>query len=306
MSVKETMEKQIQHTQKSTLGAEERDSVIGKALTVRMISGQASDEACISLEEIAAFIDGTIPDVDLNRIMGHLSRCERCYQVFSMTSELQKPEQLNTGRQSRWYVISGVAAAAAVVVLVIKLSVQTPPDKQQLAQQSIPISQPLVAVDPVPEASQKKGTSPSKPVLADSQQAQKNKKTGELQLLSPDEAAAPGAKQFGFSGRASSDGPGIIIESPVEVNQKEGVTSLKIRFELNKADSINLNSFKLECLKQNPIDLTERIKPYITENGIQAERVKLPPGRHKFRISIADQNGRLSEKDFTILVSFVD
>ena len=310
MSVNETMEKKIQNTQKVQLSSEERDAVIGRALVARMMSEKAPGEACISLEKISALIDGMLPDPDRNRVMGHLAKCDRCYQVFSLTSELQtseseETEQVGSGRQNRWYMISGVAAIAAVTVLAIKLSIHTPPDKQQLAQQSAPISQPLVAVAPAPKSSQN-STSPPKPVHADAQHAQKSRNMAELQLLSPDEAAAPGAKQFGFSGKASHDGPGITIESPGEVNQKEGITTLKIRFEPQKADGIDLNSIKLECLKQNPIDLTERIKPYANENGVQADRVKLPLGRHRFRISVADQKGRLSEKDFTILVSFVD
>lgn len=306
MSVKETMEKQIQHTQKTPLSSEERDDVFGKALSARMMCGQAPDEPCISLEEIAGFIDGSLTDVDKNRIMGHLSRCERCFQVFSMTSELQKPEPVSAGRQNRWYVISGAVAVAAVAVLVINFSVQSPSKPQQLAQKNASVVPQNVAVTIVPEASQKKSSSPSKSVLADTQLAHKSKSSGELQLLSPDEASEPGAKQFGFSGRASPDGPGITIESPVVVKQKEGITTLKIRFEPHKAENIDLNSFKLECLKQNPIDLTERIRPYANENGVQADRVKLPPGRHKFRISVADYKGRLSEKDFTILVSIED
>ena len=57
---------------------------------------------------------------------------------------------------------------------------------------------------------------------------------------------------------------------------------------------------------KNPaVDLTPRIRPYITQEGLTINSVTLPIGLHTFRVSINDARGRLSEKDFTILVSGV-
>lgn len=43
----------------------------------------SSSDACPPLEDIAAFLDGTLPPGDRARITEHLARCESCYEVFA-------------------------------------------------------------------------------------------------------------------------------------------------------------------------------------------------------------------------------
>jgi hypothetical protein len=62
-------------------------------------------------------------------------------------------------------------------------------------------------------------------------------------------------------------------------------------------------TLRVECLKSPAIDLSYRVRPYVTQEGLNIDRVALPAGLHHFRVSVNDVRGRLSEKDFTIVVS---
>jgi hypothetical protein len=51
------------------------------------------------------------------------------------------------------------------------------------------------------------------------------------------------------------------------------------------------------------IDLTQRIRPYITANGIYVIDAEVPPGTHTLRVDVSDTDGRTSSADFTFSVS---
>jgi len=53
---------------------------------------QAQNEECLSSEEIAVLIEGNVEANDRDRMMNHLSTCDRCYDVFLLTSGLSKQE----------------------------------------------------------------------------------------------------------------------------------------------------------------------------------------------------------------------
>jgi len=123
-----------------------------------------------------------------------------------------------------------------------------------------------------------------------------------MQLLTPEEALLPAAKKSGFVRQPDNDGPEIVIDPELTGKEIGREHSLKILFTPRDA-AVDPSSLKFELLKSPVIDLTERVWPYTAKNGISIEKIKLPPGRYQFRIQISDVNGRLSEKDFTILVS---
>jgi hypothetical protein len=50
------------------------------------------------------------------------------------------------------------------------------------------------------------------------------------------------------------------------------------------------------------IDLTQRIKQFITPSGIDVENVEVPPGTHSIRVDVKDNEGRAGWKDFTFQV----
>lgn len=70
---------------------EDRDVVLGKAL-VRAFQEEC-EEKHPGLEELAALIDGKLKPDERTRMMGHVASCDRCYEIFSMSSEMVKEQQ---------------------------------------------------------------------------------------------------------------------------------------------------------------------------------------------------------------------
>jgi hypothetical protein len=55
--------------------------------------------------------------------------------------------------------------------------------------------------------------------------------------------------------------------------------------------------------RQPPVDITERIKPYITPAGIDAPSVVVPSGKHVIEIEAADREGRIGRRQLTLTVA---
>jgi hypothetical protein len=56
---------------------------------------------------------------------------------------------------------------------------------------------------------------------------------------------------------------------------------------------------KVKLLKFITIDITDRVKAYITQEGIHVKSVKsvkVPKGKHRIEFSIADNQGRRASK----------
>jgi hypothetical protein len=107
---------------------EEKDVVIGRALT-RAIKGSAQADECPSDEDLSAFVDGTLDEQQRDKVVGHLSHCDRCYEVFSMAHEMIKEEKEVTSKamiKRSWFYVPAAAVAAAVLVLLFKFVIQIP------------------------------------------------------------------------------------------------------------------------------------------------------------------------------------
>ena len=122
-----------QHNYSKKPDKDERDEIIGRALS-RAIREDAKAEECPSHEDLSAFIEGTLDEHQRDRIMGHLSRCDRCYEIVSMTKEMLEEEEMpamertSTSPIRRW--ISSPApiaiAAAVILIIVIRFVLQPP------------------------------------------------------------------------------------------------------------------------------------------------------------------------------------
>ena len=112
----------------------------------------------------------------------------------------------------------------------------------------------------------------------------------------------PEAKSFGFVTNLRNDGPTISVKD-VEIGSGQQSFPLVIGFAAKEGGAVDVATLKLECLKSTPIDLTLRMKPYASRDGVKIDNVSLPPGSYKFRVAIGDANGRFSEKEFTVKVS---
>ncbi|MFH1328029.1 MAG: zf-HC2 domain-containing protein, partial [Candidatus Bathyarchaeota archaeon] len=73
---------------------EDRDEIIGRALS-RAIKESSKVGDCPSLEDISAFIDGKLDEKRRDELLGHLSYCDKCYEIFSTTHEAVKEEEIS-------------------------------------------------------------------------------------------------------------------------------------------------------------------------------------------------------------------
>jgi hypothetical protein len=274
-----------------------RDQVIGRALAGRIPTGEGS---CPTSEQIATLVDGLLTGAERDRLLGHLASCRSCRESFLVASELAGGEGA-VGSPRRWLVLPFLAAAM-LAFLALRLAPELlHPTHTELASQpraplrvaELPAQAPRVAIQAAPKAPRQSRTGT----------AVAGKKAEPLNLLSAKEAAQPAGKTYGFGARERSDGPSIVVESPAQDGKESQIAGLRIKFAPESGNGVDLSTLKVECLKDKPIDLTLRLKPYVTRQGIHLEKFKAPAGSYRFRVSVADYMGRFSEKEFTVNVS---
>lgn len=132
------------NSSRKTIKKEEKDIAIGRALS-RAIKEDAKPDGCPSPEEVSAFIDGALDEEQRDRIMGHLSHCDRCYEVFTMAQEMAEIEEIPAKKRTaispiRKWILSPAPiaiAAAAVLIIVIKFVIQIPGEHTPLSSKQI-------------------------------------------------------------------------------------------------------------------------------------------------------------------------
>lgn len=122
------------------------------------------------------------------------------------------------------------------------------------------------------------------------------------EFITAKEAQLPPAKGD-LKTRGISRGPGIIVVLP-EAKEKEVKSpfDFKIKFEPRGGVKVDASSVKVTYLKFPYVDLTSRVQPAISENGINLEKAAVPSGEHSIRISVKDADGRESNSVITLVV----
>jgi hypothetical protein len=119
-----------------------------------------------------------------------------------------------------------------------------------------------------------------------------------LQLVTPDEAKQPAVAAKPAS-RAITRGPGVKLASPDSVS---GSFPLKVEFAPRGESKIDPSSVKVEYLRGNGVDLTERLKASTSASGIAVAAASAPAGEHAFRVSVRDSEGREGHAEFKLTV----
>lgn len=83
--------------------------------------------------------------------------------------------------------------------------------------------------------------------------------------------------------RQVSPEPGAILKSPF---------NLKLAFEPRGGAAIDMTSVKVVYLKSPSVDLIERVRPGLSERGIELSGAEAPAGEHHIRVSLQDSDGR--------------
>lgn len=97
--------------------------------------------------------------------------------------------------------------------------------------------------------------------------------------------------------RAISRGPGIKVESPSHDGETvKSPFDLKLAFKPHGGATINPDKVKVIYLNNPDVNLAERLKPYISENGINFVNAEAPVGKHVIQFVLEDSDGRQSSK----------
>ena len=110
----------------------------------------------------------------------------------------------------------------------------------------------------------------------------------QVQLVTSDEANRP--DQQITSTRAISRGPTVKLISNAAVDSKTFL--FKIAMEPKGGSKLDTHSFKIEYLKNPPVELTERLKFAFSGNQLFIPAASIPKGVHTFKVSVKDTDGR--------------
>ncbi|MCA9455480.1 MAG: hypothetical protein H6750_16170 [Nitrospiraceae bacterium] len=126
-------------------------------------------------------------------------------------------------------------------------------------------------------------------------------------LITPEEAAmAPLPEVSGDSpsqieGDELHLGPLIEVITPKEGDQAEAPIEVNIKFSPQN-EPVDITTLKVSVVKFISIDITDRVRDYSSPQGIHVKEAKIPKGKHRVRISIADTGGMYSKKEITFEV----
>ena len=112
-------------------------------------------------------------------------------------------------------------------------------------------------------------------------------------LITPEEAALPppiNAPKAPLVTRAITRRPDVILVSP-----EKAVTSpfnFQLKFLAHGGSAINADSFHLTYLRNPTVDLTARVRTFVTAGGLEMAGAEAPLGRHMIEAKISDRDGR--------------
>jgi len=122
-------------------------------------------------------------------------------------------------------------------------------------------------------------------------------------LIKPEEAALPApanAATVALVTRGITRKPNVVLASP-----EASVSSpfnLQFRFQAHGGSTIKPNSFHLIYLKSPNVDLTARVSPYVTADGVEMVGAEAPPGKHLIQVLISDSENREATAVFVLNV----
>ena len=126
-----------------------------------------------------------------------------------------------------------------------------------------------------------------------------------FELVTRDEAALPAGEAPSLVMRGSPlRRPSILVVSPPpEAGLMHSPIDLKLRFHAFGGAEIDPESVVVTYLKHPTIDITQRITPFITAEGIEIDKVDVPPGAHQFWIEVKDKSGRAGAAELSFQVA---
>ncbi|KIL98447.1 hypothetical protein CCC_03730 [Paramagnetospirillum magnetotacticum MS-1] len=122
---------------------------------------------------------------------------------------------------------------------------------------------------------------------------------GAATLITEAEAALPAAAG-GVTLRGITRGPTVKLVNPAETKSP---FDLKVKFEPHGGAAIEPGSIKVVYLKSPIVDITDRVKPFVSLTGIDMAKAEIPAGRHSIRIDVKDSEGRAGSTTVELTVT---
>ncbi|MGB6119878.1 MAG: hypothetical protein WBF87_16815 [Mesorhizobium sp.] len=122
-----------------------------------------------------------------------------------------------------------------------------------------------------------------------------------VELITVAEAQLPPATSDGID-RNITRGPGIdaVAPSPIGV---EGTFRFAVKFKPRNGVAIDPAQVRVTYMREPNIDLTARLKDFISADGIEAPNVLAPAGEHLILIEAVDLEGRTGRGEMTVTVT---
>lgn len=99
---------------------------------------------------------------------------------------------------------------------------------------------------------------------------------------------------------------GILRAPRIEVLEEPGPLHSPVHFKLTfrafGGVSIDPGSVSVTYLKSADIDLTPRVRPFVSAAGIDIPQAEVPPGNHLIRVTVKDLDGHQGVTEFTLSV----
>lgn len=123
-----------------------------------------------------------------------------------------------------------------------------------------------------------------------------------LHLITKQEASFPPPAASGSQERNLTRGPGVDRLAPPSVGIGSDPFRFAIKFKPRNGVPVDPAKVRVTYRREIDVDLTARIKPFISAEGIDASAVIVPPGKHVIEIEATDQEGRLGRSQITLTV----
>jgi len=128
---------------------------------------------------------------------------------------------------------------------------------------------------------------------------------GAFELITTAEAALPAGTVPALELRGSpTRRPNVIVVSPPpNAGLMHSPLDLKLQFRAFGGAVIDPGSVVVTYLKEPAIDITQRIAPFITAQGINLPGAEVPPGKHQFWVELKDKDGRIGGGEFSFQIT---
>lgn len=124
-----------------------------------------------------------------------------------------------------------------------------------------------------------------------------------IHLITAEEAGLPALDAAGSPVRNLTRGPGIDTLGTPGTGISGHPFHLAVRFLPSNGVAVDPASVRVIYRRQPSLDITARVKPFITGRGIDVPAVLVPAGRHVIEIEAADKEGRVGRSQMTLTVA---